>query len=63
MRRTGTATRPSREGWRLALNLSMLAFAGGVLFLLMGAWAGAAAFGFGVACAAIAGLLVRRKGR
>ena len=63
MRRAGTATRPRREGWSLALNLSAVACVGGMLLLLIGAWASAtAAFTLGVVCAAIAALLLRRRG-
>jgi hypothetical protein len=54
--------RPRREGWRLALNLSVVAFVGGLLFVLIGAWTSASAtFAFGVVCAAVAALLLRRR--
>ena len=62
MRRTGTAMPPRREGWRLALNLSVVACVGGLAFVLIGAWTSASAtFAFGVACAAITALLLRRR--
>ena len=55
---------PRREGWRLALNLSVLACVGGLLFLLIGAWTSASAtFAFGVACAAIAAILLRQRNK
>jgi hypothetical protein len=64
MRRTGTPTRPRREGWRLALNLSVVAFVGGLVFLVIGAWTSAfATFAFGVVCAAIAAAVLRRRNR
>jgi uncharacterized membrane protein YfcA len=54
--------RQRSETWRLALNLSVVAFVGGVLLLLVGAWASAATtFVFGVVCAAVALLLVRKS--
>jgi hypothetical protein len=62
MRRAGTAMQPRREGWRLAFNLSVTACVGGILFVLIGAWTSASAsFAFGVVCAAIAALLLRRR--
>jgi hypothetical protein len=62
MRRAVTTRRPRREGWRLALNLSVVACLGGLLFLLIGSWTNAsAAFAFGVVCAAIAALSLRRR--
>jgi hypothetical protein len=62
MTRTRATMRPRREGWRLALNLSVVVSVGGLLFLLIGAWTSASAtFAFGVVCAAIAALLLRRR--
>ena len=60
--RADVAGRPEARQpvWRLALNLSMTAAVGGVLFVLVGAFLAAwITFGFGAVCAVIAGLLVR----
>jgi hypothetical protein len=59
-----SARRTRPEGWRLALNLSGTAFVGGVLLILVGAWLAAwLTFAFGIACAALAWVLQRRRGR
>ena len=50
-----------REALRLALNLSLTAAVGGVLFIVVGALLAAwITFGFGALCAAAAALLLRR---
>ena len=60
--RARTTIQQGREGWRLALNLSVIAFVGGVLFVLIGAWQSTfATFLFGVLCAGVAAVLIRRK--
>jgi hypothetical protein len=73
MRRPNAHPRPAsavprqalkRETWRLALNLSITAAAGGILFILVGAWLAAwITFGLGACCAGVAGLLLRRDER
>ncbi len=50
-----------RAAWRLALNLSLTAAVGGVLFILAGALLAAwITFGVGALCAAAAAVLLRR---
>jgi hypothetical protein len=47
--------------WRPAVNLSVIAAMGGVLFVLVGAFLAAwITFGFGAVCAAVAAMLLRR---
>jgi hypothetical protein len=59
---TARARRARRESWRLALNLSSICILGGVLFLLIGAWIAAlGTFAAGLACAAAAAVLMRRR--
>jgi hypothetical protein len=56
------ARRRRQESWRLALNLSLTAFACGVLFLVVGAWLAAwLTFAFGIGCVSFAGWLLRRR--
>jgi hypothetical protein len=73
MRRSNAHPRPAtaaprqarkRETWRLALNLSIAAAAGGILFVLVGAWLAAwITFALGACCAGVAGMLLRRDER
>jgi hypothetical protein len=55
------AATEQRQAWRLAVNLSVIAAVGGVLFILVGALLAAwITFGFGALCATAAALLLRR---